>query len=406
MPNEIAERPHALDRPAAAASSPRSRLAGTSMREPESLSQLIGDIYDAALEAARWPRALEGVCTYLRGVTAMLFWQDTALRIGGNFYSWGDDPHYTRLFFDEYIRLTPCMDFHHFAGVEEVKAFGDLFPLAQLRRSRFYTGWMQPQGYIDNLFVNLDKSLTSQAAIRVVRHERDGPIDLEMRRRMALIAPHIRRAVLIGKIIDLHKIEKEALTSTLDHLAAGVFLVGADGCLLYCNAAGQALMADRAVLRLSSSLLACVDRPANAALREVLAAAAGGDAAVGVKGIAIAMAARNGDPYVAHVLPLTSRARKAGGFVSSACAAVFVRKASLNTAAPAETLARLYDLTVGELRVLRATVEGGSVVGAARSLGLSLGTVKTHLHNLFRKTNTSRQVDLVKLVAAYLSPAE
>jgi DNA-binding CsgD family transcriptional regulator len=32
-------------------------------------------------------------------------------------------------------------------------------------------------------------------------------------------------------------------------------------------------------------------------------------------------------------------------------------------------------------------------------LGISQATVKTHLHNLFRKTGTRRQSELVKLVA-------
>lgn len=33
------------------------------------------------------------------------------------------------------------------------------------------------------------------------------------------------------------------------------------------------------------------------------------------------------------------------------------------------------------------------------ALGISEGTVRTHLHNLFRKTGTKRQAELVKLVA-------
>ena len=38
---------------------------------------------------------------------------------------------------------------------------------------------------------------------RVFRHERDGLVNDETRRRMHLIVPHMRRAVLIGRVIDL-----------------------------------------------------------------------------------------------------------------------------------------------------------------------------------------------------------
>jgi len=36
--------------------------------------------------------------------------------------------------------------------------------------------------------------------------------------------------------------------------------------------------------------------------------------------------------------------------------------------------------------------------------GIKEGTVKTHLHHLFEKTETTRQADLVRLVACYSSP--
>ena len=37
-------------------------------------------------------------------------------------------------------------------------------------------------------------------------------------------------------------------------------------------------------------------------------------------------------------------------------------------------------------------------------LGISETTVKTHLQRVFEKTGTSRQSDLVKLVAGYINP--
>jgi DNA-binding CsgD family transcriptional regulator len=37
-------------------------------------------------------------------------------------------------------------------------------------------------------------------------------------------------------------------------------------------------------------------------------------------------------------------------------------------------------------------------------LGISEITVKTHLQHIYEKTGSSRQVDLVKLVAGYMSP--
>jgi DNA-binding CsgD family transcriptional regulator len=89
---------------------------------------------------------------------------------------------------------------------------------------------------------------------------------------------------------------------------------------------------------------------------------------------------------------------------SSVAAAVFVRKATLETARPPEVIAKAFDLTPTELRVLLAIVDVGGVPEVASALGIASSTVKTHLGRVYDKTGTARQADLVKLVAGFTSP--
>ena len=113
---------------------------------------------------------------------------------------------------------------------------------------------------------------------------------------------------------------------------------------------------------------------------------------------------QDGARYIAHVLPLTSGARRLTGFAYTAVAAVFIRKAALESPAPPEVIARTYKLTPTELRVLLAIVEVGGVPEVAMALGVAETTIKTHLGRLFVKTGAARQADLVKIVAGYASP--
>jgi DNA-binding CsgD family transcriptional regulator len=122
---------------------------------------------------------------------------------------------------------------------------------------------------------------------------------------------------------------------------------------------------------------------------------------VGRRGIAVALKARDGARYVANVLPLTSGARRSAGAVYSATAVVFVHRATLDMPSPPEVVAREFRLTPAELRVLFAIIEVGNALEVAKILGISEGTVRTHLHNLYGKTSTTRQTELVKLVAGY-----
>src|SRR5712664_2030909 len=146
------------------------------------------------------------------------------------------------------------------------------------------------------------------------------------------------------------------------------------------------------------------DAKIDQALRELFAAAGSGDAAIGVRGIALPLKAQDGSCYVAHVLPLTSGARRLAGITYSATSALFICKVATQIRSPPEIIARAYNLTPTELRVLMAIVEVGGVPEVAVALGVAESTVKTHLGRLFVKTGTGRQADLVKVVAGFATP--
>jgi DNA-binding CsgD family transcriptional regulator len=61
--------------------------------------------------------------------------------------------------------------------------------------------------------------------------------------------------------------------------------------------------------------------------------------------------------------------------------------------------AALFELTPRELQVAEALLHGHSLESLANSLGMSRNTARVHLHSLFQKTRTNRQVDLVHLLA-------
>jgi len=373
--------------------------------EMAQVSNLIGDIYDASLDPALWPSVLEKTCGYIQGVSAGLVSHDTAYRNAQLHVLWNDNPEFTRSFHETYVKINPLMIATQVqTKAPDIVAISDLIPYDEYQATRLYHEWAEPQGYGDGIQAVLEKSITSYGAVVVNRHLRQGLVDAEARGRMGLLAPHFRRAVNIGKVIDLHKVEAAALADTLDGLTAAMFLVDAGGRIVHANAAGHAMLAEAAVVRASGGKLAAADAQAHRALHDIFMNADDGDAAVGTKGIAVPMTSRGGERFVAHVLPLTSGARRTAGVAYSAVAAVFVRKAELDLPYPLEALADAYKLTPAEMRVLMMIVQVGGAPEVAPVLGISEATVKTHLQRVFAKTGTNRQADLVKLVAGYMSP--
>jgi DNA-binding CsgD family transcriptional regulator len=333
-------------------------------------------------------------------VASALFVKDSVRKTQNNICTWGYDPDYTRVYLEKFIQFDPLTTGQFFFEIEELVSVADIMPHAEHRKSRFYKEWVQPQRWIDAIAATLDRSATTYAVFSVIRHERDGIVDNETRRRMKLIVPHVRRAVLIGKIINLCKVEVAALADTLDGLTAAMFLVESDGRIMHANAAGHEMLANGSVICAVGGKLTVADQ----ALCGSLLDGGSEDVAVGRKDACLPLRGRNGDEYVAHVLPLTAGKRRQAGAAYSVVAAVFVRKAEIELPHPVEALAKRYKLTPAEMRVLLAIVEIGGVPEVARMLGVSDATVKTHLQRIFDKTGAARQADLVKLAAAFAGP--
>jgi DNA-binding CsgD family transcriptional regulator/PAS domain-containing protein len=384
----------------------RQLAAQPSMPEPDSqtVSDLIGDVYDAALDQSLWPGVIERAAQFVGGVGAALFSKDAAGQFGDVKYDVGIDPHYKQLYFDKYIGLDPATTGHFFAEIGEPFSTFDMIPYAEFSKTRFFQEWVRPQGLVDFATAVLDKSVTSVAMFGVFRHERDGVVDDEVRHRMRLIVPHIRRAVLIGRMFDLKAAERATLTDALDGLSAGMCLVDAGGRVVHANVAAHAMIDEGDALRVVGGRLVASEAWADRDLRDVFAAAGQGDAALGIKGISVPLTGRDGERYVAHALPLTSGARRTAGIAYTAVAALFIRKVAMFVPMPPEVIGKSFKLTPTELRVLLAIVEVGGVAKVAEALGVADSTVKTHLGRVFEKTGTTRQADLVKLVAAYASP--
>ena len=374
------------------------------MQDVEALSSLIDAVYAAALDPPLWVAVLRRARVFVGGSAAALFVKDMAAKGLDVYYDDGGlDPHYKRLYFEEYAKLDPRGSDRAAAAIEEPVSGVDLVPYDEFLKTRFYQEWARPQGLVDFVCAVLDRSATGAALFGIFRHERDGLADIETRQRMQLIVPHLRRALAIGRVIDGKTAEADTFAGALDGLAAGVFFVDAAGHMVHANASGRTLLEERSVLRASGGRLVAGAAKSAPALSEILAAA-GSRAALPDRGIAVPLSARDGAHYVAHVLPLGSLARRGTGRRPAAAAALLVHKVALEPPSSPEAIARLYGLTPGEMRVLTAIVEVGGVPEAAEALGIGEATVKTHLHRLFGKTGASRQADLVKLVAAFANP--
>ena len=211
--------------------------------------------------------------------------------------------------------------------------------------------------------------------------------------RSRLIAQHISRA---GSI-EREYAKAVALVDLFDHFRSGMFLLASTGSIVHANAAGRQMLAQGSVLRSASGRLAASETHGARAFQDLVEAAIARPG-LDPRGSAFTLRGRDGQCYVGQVLPLSARARR-----REVSAVVLISKVTFQPSSVAAAIAEMFNLTPTELRVLLACVEWNGVTEAAAALGVGRATIKTHLHRLFRKTGTSCQAELVKLVAGFSS---
>jgi DNA-binding CsgD family transcriptional regulator/PAS domain-containing protein len=209
--------------------------------------------------------------------------------------------------------------------------------------------------------------------------------------RSRLIAQHLNRA----SSIERECAKAAALEDLFDHFRSAIFLLAPTASILHANVAGRRMLAQGSVLRSASGRLVVSEAHGARAFQDLVEAVIA-KPGPNPKGTAFTLRGRDGQRYVGQVLSLSATARR-----REVSAIVLVSKVAFEPPPIAQAIAEMFDLTATEVRVLLACVEWNGVAEAAAVLGVGRATVKTHLHRLFRKTGTSCQAELVKLVAGF-----
>ncbi|MBX3577906.1 MAG: hypothetical protein KF723_11900 [Rhizobiaceae bacterium] len=245
------------------------------MAELEAYSALIAEIYDAALDTSRWQPTLKLAGDFVGGVSGSLFWHDSAAGNVSVLSVADEDAKVTRTYVEHYARLNPVFPAATFLEPGIVYAATDIVPYDDFVGTRFFQEWVKPQGVLDAIAANLERSATASAMVAFRLRTDDSPAGEEPRRKLGLLVPHIKRAAAIGRLLEQNAARARALSTTFDRISAAVFLVDRKGRTVYANASGDALTAERRLVRNDMGRLVAADAAADRELQDALKAGHG-----------------------------------------------------------------------------------------------------------------------------------
>lgn len=371
---------------------------------PHRLSEVIGAIYDCALEPERWPDALKRVCDLCDLPFAFVLAHDVQRNQPGRVFHHGGRPEWLMQYCGQYSRVNPLFAASWLRPLGEVYTPEHLFTHEEWFESRFYNEFMKGCGIVD--FIGLMGLRSGGRAVWLTAAKAGGVSrfsDAEAEP-FRLFSPHVCRTIKISHALDLRALRSESLEAALDALSTGVFLLDGGKNVVHANRLGESQARAGAALRVVQNRLLPTDASAGLSFACALSDEIDNESKETSNVHSIAMPSGEGKGLIATVLPVADGQRSNLLSPWSARWAVFTQEPGITPQIPGEAFARLYGLTGGELRTILAIAPGLGVREAADLLGLTEGTVRTHLHHVFEKTGTKRQAELIKLMISAGAP--
>lgn len=364
------------------------------MKLDENASVLIGRIYDCALDTSLWPDVLGEITHLLNGRMGDLSVGNPLEGTGKvvAFHNWPPDVLERA---QAYVRFNPVAPIGLTAPLCEPLCSTRDIDIEAFHNSRYWQTCFADGDHYDYLVTVIARTATSFGTWGVMGDKVRGPFsdeDLELAR---LLSPHIRRSVEISGMLGNQRIEAGTLKSALNALASGALILEPQGTIRFLNPPAQAELARGTLLRESRNRLIGVT-PEAVQLVARLSAGTGG---ASNRGHDVLLRDTAGRALQVSWVELEQGSESLGSPTL-----LLLREPEAELTTPLSNAAAFYHLTTGETQVLAQVLNGHTLAETAAILGVARSTVKSQLDAIYRKTNTHRQADLVRLVMSLTSP--
>jgi len=238
------------------------------------------------------------------------------------------------------------------------------------------------------------------ATIAIFQRMQDPPLNPEICALGDLLVPHLATACRLHATIH----ENAALAEALDRIPMGVILLDSQYRPVLSNRTARSILELDDGFSIDSTGPHAGRLGEDAALRQLLRAAIEDEGAgrnAGSQFMAISRrSARRAFPV------MVSRLHSAIGdsVLRDAVAALFISDLEGRSFGRSGLLRDLYDLTRAEAELVDLLCDGVAIDEAARRRNVTINTARSQLKQVFAKTETSRQADLVRLVLAGIAP--
>ena len=380
---------------------------GLSVSSIDSFSLLLSDLYEAAASPFLWERflerfknALSGTHVYMTAVPV----QDGPLTLILEGYSASDISAYTEYYRSVDLVLESGLQAAAEQG-EWIGTIDDRIPRAEFENTEIYNDYCLKVDLYRQAGMGFGAAGPySFSALATWRPRGSREFDANDLHLLRLLAPHFRQAVALSHRMGTLRTENQVLQSGLEASGMLLFALDSSGRIVSATRRTQLLTQERDGLERAGGRLKASPPVLDRKLQGLIAGAcATGSRRVkdnhleAQSGGALLIPRSNGRKALQVFI---SPFRTAQAELPSGVAAlVFISDPEIAQADRGTVLKELFGLSPVESRLTQLLLQGYEVKQVADSLSMSYEASRYHLKQIFRKTGTRRQSELMRLLS-------
>jgi DNA-binding CsgD family transcriptional regulator len=364
--------------------------------DTKDFSAVVDGFYAAALDPDRWP----ATATQLAGCFGS---ESTAIHVRTGDY--GDvtwrvttanyDCTARQEYAAHYCRLDPFANAIRANRSPGIFAGHELVDPEAFRRSEIYNDYCRRIGIFHSLGAGLNLGSSTKLMLGIHRPIEREDFDAEHRKGLEVVLPHLSRAVQISSLLVTTDRKQRLACEMFGMLTVAAIIVDAKGNVIDANQVADRLLASGDGLTVRhAKLTACDPHQAASLLRTIAAASVAAAGEVTSPGDVLLVCRAGKRPLTVLVAPFQRVCDI--GWAADASAIVLINDPEARPPPPSAALAKLYGLTPAEARLLEALLQGERLGEYAGRTGISTNTANTQLKQIFAKTGTNRQADLMR----------
>jgi len=372
----------------------------------QTFSELVGAIYDCAVDVTLWPQALGRICDHFGFRKGTIDLNRVPSMTSLFNYNYGIDDRQAQTMLSHYRGmpevwggLAASME----RPIDRPWIVSRIMTQEELRQTAYYQHWVGPMGLVDGAAIVLARDNALFGSIRLATDSQVGMIDDRLAYDLALLLPHCQRAARISGLIDASLGAVRNFQAVIDSMVVPILLVSSDCAVVHANPRARAMLDNGSVLKSVRGRLVSQIPGLQRAIDNAIRRLSEDETDIPGNGIGLSIRAPDQSLRTLHLLPLAQgdmRTRLAG----DAVAAIFISTVSVEQDFVRDVLQPIFELTNAEIGVFKLIIAGRTTQQISAELDVAASTVRTHVQHLFEKTATHRRADLIRLAHALAPP--